>query len=116
MDLSTIRKIVQALEDMDVVHVTLTGGEPLLREDLEEVVAMFEDIACEETEAGQQAHSRRSLPWNAFPGQESAGKAGLGRQGFFRGRRCFGGPAKPRWARSHRIYLGARLHTAGPFL
>lgn len=41
--LSALQKIVSELQELGVVHVTLTGGEPLLREDLEEVTSAFDE-------------------------------------------------------------------------
>jgi len=41
--LADLQATAAALQRLGVVHVTLTGGEPLLRNDLEEVVAAFDD-------------------------------------------------------------------------
>jgi MoaA/NifB/PqqE/SkfB family radical SAM enzyme/SAM-dependent methyltransferase len=41
--LPVLRETIRQLQDLRVVHVTLTGGEPLLREDLEEVAGAFDD-------------------------------------------------------------------------
>jgi len=43
MSLSTIRELVAKLQGLGAVHVTLTGGEPLLREDLEIIARSFDD-------------------------------------------------------------------------
>jgi MoaA/NifB/PqqE/SkfB family radical SAM enzyme/ubiquinone/menaquinone biosynthesis C-methylase UbiE len=43
MPLSAIRKIAKELQDLRVVNLTLTGGEPLLRSDLEEISASFDE-------------------------------------------------------------------------
>lgn len=42
MSLATLKETVQQLQDLAVVHVNLTGGEPLLRKDLEDVAAAFD--------------------------------------------------------------------------
>jgi MoaA/NifB/PqqE/SkfB family radical SAM enzyme/protein-L-isoaspartate O-methyltransferase len=44
--LGDLRRLVRQLQDMDAVIVTLTGGEPLLRDDLEEIVGLFDDRTC----------------------------------------------------------------------
>ncbi|MFC1853661.1 radical SAM protein [candidate division CSSED10-310 bacterium] len=44
--LPEVKKVVQQLQDLDVVMVTLTGGEPLLRPDLEEIAAAFDTSTC----------------------------------------------------------------------
>ncbi|MCC6488110.1 MAG: radical SAM protein [Candidatus Hydrogenedentes bacterium] len=41
--LETLQDVVRQLQELCVVHVTLTGGEPLLRPDLEDVVRAFDD-------------------------------------------------------------------------
>ena len=41
--LSSLREIIGRLQDMNVVKVTLTGGEPLLRNDLERIAGFFDD-------------------------------------------------------------------------
>ncbi len=41
--LAVLKDTVRQLQALRVVHVTLTGGEPLLREDLEEVAGAFDD-------------------------------------------------------------------------
>ena len=43
ISLSTLKEIATKLQDLGVVHVTITGGEPLLRKDLEEIVSSFDD-------------------------------------------------------------------------
>jgi len=44
--ISVLRKVVAELQDMGAVMVTLTGGEPLLRDDLEEIVGLFDERSC----------------------------------------------------------------------
>jgi len=44
--LVSLRKLVAELQDMGAVMVTLTGGEPLLREDLEDIVGSFDKRSC----------------------------------------------------------------------
>jgi len=41
-----LQEVVQQLQDLGVVMVTLSGGEPLLRMDLEQIVASFDDRTC----------------------------------------------------------------------
>lgn len=41
--LSTLKEVVSQIQDLGAVKVTLSGGEPLLREDLEEIVGSFND-------------------------------------------------------------------------
>ncbi|MHC4185425.1 MAG: radical SAM protein [Planctomycetota bacterium] len=41
--LSVLLRAVKELQDLGVVHVTLTGGEPMLREGLEEIAAAFDE-------------------------------------------------------------------------
>jgi MoaA/NifB/PqqE/SkfB family radical SAM enzyme/SAM-dependent methyltransferase len=43
MPLAAIQQIAQKLQDLRVVNVTLTGGEPLLRPDLEKIAASFDE-------------------------------------------------------------------------
>ena len=43
ISMSIFKKLVADLQALGVVHVTLTGGEPLLRGDLEEIAAFFDD-------------------------------------------------------------------------
>jgi MoaA/NifB/PqqE/SkfB family radical SAM enzyme/SAM-dependent methyltransferase len=62
--LSTLRKVVQDLQDLDVVHVTLTGGEPLLRSSLAEIVGAFDDstyLTLNTTGAGLTPERARAL-------------------------------------------------------
>jgi MoaA/NifB/PqqE/SkfB family radical SAM enzyme len=42
----TLKSIIRELQDMGTVTVTLTGGEPLLRKDLEEIAASFDERTC----------------------------------------------------------------------
>lgn len=42
LSLAELRKVVSVLQGLGVVHVTLTGGEPLIRRDLEEVARAFD--------------------------------------------------------------------------
>jgi len=44
--LPVFRKLIAELKDLGAVMVTLTGGEPLLREDLEEIAGLFDDRSC----------------------------------------------------------------------
>jgi MoaA/NifB/PqqE/SkfB family radical SAM enzyme/ubiquinone/menaquinone biosynthesis C-methylase UbiE len=44
--LSTLKEIACQLQELGAVQVTLTGGEPLLRADLEEIAAAFDESAC----------------------------------------------------------------------
>jgi MoaA/NifB/PqqE/SkfB family radical SAM enzyme/ubiquinone/menaquinone biosynthesis C-methylase UbiE len=43
MPLSALKQITKELQDLRVVNVTLTGGEPLLRSDLEKIAASFDE-------------------------------------------------------------------------
>ena len=42
-ELSTLKHIAGQLQELGAVHVTLTGGEPLLRTDLEKIAAAFDE-------------------------------------------------------------------------
>ncbi|MFA6472864.1 MAG: radical SAM protein [Candidatus Latescibacterota bacterium] len=44
--LSVLKKVVRELQEMGDVTVTLTGGEPLLRKDLEEIAGTFDERTC----------------------------------------------------------------------
>jgi len=46
MTLDEVRRITRQLSDLGSVMVTLSGGEPLLRKDLEEIAASFDDRSC----------------------------------------------------------------------
>ena len=46
LPLVSMRRLATQLQDAGAVMVTLTGGEPLLRNDLEEIVEAFDDRAC----------------------------------------------------------------------
>jgi len=41
-----MQRLAAELQDLGAVTITLTGGEPLLRDDLEEIVALFDDRCC----------------------------------------------------------------------
>ena len=43
IELSEVRRIVKTIQDMGAVKVTISGGEPLLRNDLEKIVGAFDD-------------------------------------------------------------------------
>ena len=43
MPLSRLKELIAELQDMNAVRVTLSGGEPLLRNDLEEIAGSFDD-------------------------------------------------------------------------
>jgi MoaA/NifB/PqqE/SkfB family radical SAM enzyme/SAM-dependent methyltransferase len=44
--LTTLKRIAGQLQELGAVQVTLTGGEPLLRADLEEIAAAFDESTC----------------------------------------------------------------------
>ncbi len=46
LPLSKLRELAWMLQEMGAVLVTLTGGEPLLRDDLEEIVSSFDERTC----------------------------------------------------------------------
>lgn len=46
MPFADIQKIARALSDMGSVMITLSGGEPLLRDDLDEITGLFDDRCC----------------------------------------------------------------------
>ncbi len=46
MPLSVLKDIAGQLQGLGVVNVTLTGGEPLLRGDLEDIAAAFDESTC----------------------------------------------------------------------
>lgn len=43
---STLKRTAGQLQELGAVQVTLTGGEPLLRADLEDIAATFDESAC----------------------------------------------------------------------
>ena len=45
LPLESLRRLAARLQEFGAVRVTLTGGEPLLRDDLEEIVGAFDDRA-----------------------------------------------------------------------
>jgi MoaA/NifB/PqqE/SkfB family radical SAM enzyme/SAM-dependent methyltransferase len=46
MPLADIQKIARELSEMGAVMITLSGGEPLLRDDLEDIAGLFDDRFC----------------------------------------------------------------------
>jgi len=44
--LETMKPLAADLQDLGAVMVTLTGGEPLLREDLEDIAGLFDERTC----------------------------------------------------------------------
>jgi len=46
LPLATLRNLAAELQNLGAVMVTLTGGEPLLRNDLEEIAALFDQRCC----------------------------------------------------------------------
>jgi MoaA/NifB/PqqE/SkfB family radical SAM enzyme/SAM-dependent methyltransferase len=46
MSMETLNKLALEIQQRGAVMVTLTGGEPLLREDLEDIVGLFDDRSC----------------------------------------------------------------------
>jgi MoaA/NifB/PqqE/SkfB family radical SAM enzyme/protein-L-isoaspartate O-methyltransferase len=46
LSVETLRSVVGELQELGAVMVTLTGGEPLLRDDLEEIVGLFDERCC----------------------------------------------------------------------
>jgi MoaA/NifB/PqqE/SkfB family radical SAM enzyme/SAM-dependent methyltransferase len=44
--LDVLHKLSAALQDLGAVMITLTGGEPLLRDDLEEIARAFDERSC----------------------------------------------------------------------
>lgn len=64
MTLDEVRRIARQLSDLGSVMVTLSGGEPLLRKDLEEITGSFGDRSClmlNTTGAGLTETRARSL-------------------------------------------------------
>ena len=43
VSLSKLKELAANLQELGVVHITITGGEPLLRDDLEEIANSFDD-------------------------------------------------------------------------
>jgi MoaA/NifB/PqqE/SkfB family radical SAM enzyme/trans-aconitate methyltransferase len=59
-----LRQLAAEFQDLGAVMVTLTGGEPLLRGDLEEIVGLFDDRSClilGTTGAGLTPHRAQAL-------------------------------------------------------
>ena len=46
LPLPALKHLAAQMQDLGAVTVTLTGGEPLLRDDLEEIVGSFDDRCC----------------------------------------------------------------------
>jgi MoaA/NifB/PqqE/SkfB family radical SAM enzyme/SAM-dependent methyltransferase len=46
LPLETLKGLAVQLQDMGAVSITLTGGEPLLRGDLEQIAALFDERCC----------------------------------------------------------------------
>lgn len=46
LTLANVEKIARQLRELGSVMVTLSGGEPLLRDDLEDIVGLFDDRSC----------------------------------------------------------------------
>ena len=46
LDLETLKRTVVDLQRLGVVMVTLSGGEPLLRDDLEDIAELFDERSC----------------------------------------------------------------------
>ncbi|MBI4880196.1 MAG: methyltransferase domain-containing protein, partial [Planctomycetes bacterium] len=46
LPLETLRGVAAELQSLGAVCITLTGGEPLLRDDLEDIVGAFDDRSC----------------------------------------------------------------------
>lgn len=64
LPLATLREVAGQLQDLGAVMVTLSGGEPLLREDLEEIASSFDPRTCltlNTTGAGFSAERARAL-------------------------------------------------------
>jgi len=69
LPLPVLKQTLAALQEMSVVQVTLSGGEPLLRPDLEEIVASFDARTClnlNTTGAGLTAERARALRENGL--------------------------------------------------
>ncbi|MCX7015831.1 MAG: methyltransferase domain-containing protein [Candidatus Sumerlaeota bacterium] len=47
LSFETLKRVATEIQDMGAVMVTLTGGEPLLRNDLESIVGLFDARACQ---------------------------------------------------------------------
>ena len=66
LSLAELRKVVSALQVLGVVHVTLTGGEPLIRRDLEEIAGAFDErtyLSLNTTGFGLNPDRAHSLHW-----------------------------------------------------
>ena len=64
MQLETIKRVASELQNLGAVVVTLSGGEPLLRQDLEEIVRLFDDgssLSLNTTGAGLTADRAQAL-------------------------------------------------------
>lgn len=69
LSLEAIDRLAAELQDLGTVMVTLTGGEPLLRDDLEEIVARFDDrssLILGTTGAGLTTERARRLRANGL--------------------------------------------------
>jgi len=69
LSLATLREVIRQLQERHVVHVTLTGGEPLLRSDLEEVARAFGDdtyLTLNTTGAGLTPERAEALKQNGL--------------------------------------------------
>ncbi|OHB83747.1 MAG: hypothetical protein A2V98_11755, partial [Planctomycetes bacterium RBG_16_64_12] len=69
LSLEAIGRLAAELQDLGAVMVTLTGGEPLLRDDLEEIVGRFDDrssLILGTTGAGLTSQRARRLRQNGL--------------------------------------------------
>ena len=46
MPLAVMKKLIRDIQSLGAVMITVSGGEPLLRNDLEEIAASFDDSSC----------------------------------------------------------------------
>jgi len=46
LSLETLKRVAHDVQEMGAVMITLTGGEPLLRDDLEDIVKSFDERSC----------------------------------------------------------------------
>ena len=64
LSLTELKKVVSSLQALGAVHVTLTGGEPLIRKDLEEIARAFDErtyLSLNTTGFGLNPDRARSL-------------------------------------------------------
>ena len=120
LSLAEFRKVASALQVLGVVHVTLSGGEPLVRKDLAEIAEAFDEstyLSLNTTGAGLNPGRARSLRRaGVFALGVSLDSLSSDEHDRMRGREgAFETALRARKTISYRILMGARcvIHEPG---